>query len=154
MAFNAERMREWNRQYLAAAGKWYHRNYTDQQREYEHRRYQERPHWRVLHPERAALVDARRRMRMQQALTSEVFAPLDVHARDGWTCQLCWQPIDPDVAWPDSASPSLDHIIPLSKGGSHCMTNVQSAHLGCNSSKGDKDMADAVAALARLADLG
>ncbi|WP_413787905.1 HNH endonuclease [Streptomyces anulatus] len=67
-----------------------------------------------------------------------MFAPLDVHTRDGWTCQLCREPIDPSTTWPHSKSPSIDHIIPLSRGGSHTMANVQSAHLGCNSSKGDK----------------
>lgn len=35
-------------------------------------------------------------------------------------------------------SPSIDHVIPLSRGGAHAMGNVQSAHLRCNSSKGDK----------------
>lgn len=143
--FNAERGREWQRAYRAMHGQWYRlANYAEQQREYSRRRYQEQPHWRVLRPERAALIDARRRMRMLEAQTSEIFAPLDVHTRDGWTCQLCYQPIDQNIAWPDPMSPSIDHIIPLSKGGAHALSNVQSAHLGCNSSKGDKDMVDVV----------
>ncbi|MGW6946179.1 HNH endonuclease [Streptomyces xanthophaeus] len=75
---------------------------------------------------------------MEQARTAEVFAPLDVHTRDEWTCQLCRLPIDPEVAWPDPMSASVDHIVPLSRGGQHSMINVQSAHLGCNSSKGDR----------------
>jgi 5-methylcytosine-specific restriction endonuclease McrA len=33
---------------------------------------------------------------------------------------------------PDPMSPSLDHILPLSKGGTHEPRNVQLAHLGCN----------------------
>jgi 5-methylcytosine-specific restriction endonuclease McrA len=77
-------------------------------------------------------------MHMEQARTAEVFAPLDVHSRDEWTCQLCWQPIDPKVVWPDPMSASVDHIVPLSRGGQHSMINVQSAHLGCNSGKGDR----------------
>lgn len=143
-AFDAERMRDWNRRYQADVGQWYHRNYAEQQREYGRRYYREHPHWRVLQPARGALVDARRRMRMQLAGTGEVFAPLDVHGRDGWTCRLCMQPIDPEIAWPNPMSPSVDHVIPLSRGGAHAMHNVQSAHLGCNSSKGDRDMADMV----------
>ncbi|MER5843700.1 HNH endonuclease [Streptomyces prasinus] len=147
-AFNTDRMRDWNRRHCAKTGQWYHRNYAEQHREYSRRRYQEQPHWRVLHPERAALIDARRRMRMLEAQTSEVFAPLDVHTRDGWTCQLCCEPIDQAIAWPHPKSPSVDHIIPLSRGGAHALSNVQSAHLGCNSSKCDKGMVDAVLALA------
>ncbi|MFD5384256.1 HNH endonuclease [Streptomyces sp. NPDC127074] len=94
-------------------------------------------HWRVVYPERAAQVDALRRMRVQVAAV-EAFAPRDVYERDGWVCQLCRLPIDPTVAWPDSASPSVDHIMPLAKGGEHSMANVQAAHLGCNSRKCDR----------------
>lgn len=32
--------------------------------------------------------------------------------------------------------PTIDHIIPLSKGGLHSWNNIQLAHLSCNSSKG------------------
>lgn len=34
--------------------------------------------------------------------------------------------------------PSIDHVIPLSKGGEHSWNNVRLAHLACNSSKGAK----------------
>lgn len=33
--------------------------------------------------------------------------------------------------------PSIDHIIPLSVGGVHAWDNVQLAHMGCNSAKGN-----------------
>lgn len=136
--FNAERMLEWQRGYKAASGQWYHRNYSAQQRAYHERARHTRGSWRDLYPGCAAASDARRRVLVQRARTDEVFAPLDVHTRDQWTCQLCWEPIDPGVAWPDRMSPSIDHVMPLSRGGLHAMANVQSAHLGCNSSKGDR----------------
>ena len=138
-AFNAERMREWNQKYKAEHGEWYasHRH-GEAQRAYNQQRYTENPHWRQRYPEAAAAGDARRRMRMEQARTAEVFAPLDVHTRDGWTCRLCLLPIDPEVAWPDPMSASVDHVVALVHGGAHSMANVQSAHLGCNSSKGDR----------------
>jgi 5-methylcytosine-specific restriction endonuclease McrA len=137
-AFNAERMRHWNRNYYAEHGAWPHSQYPESQRAATLRRRQTHGHWRKQYPERAAAYDARRRALVAQARTDEMFAPLDVHTRDGWTCQLCHEPIDPSTTWPHSKSPSIDHIIPLSRGGSHTMANVQSAHLGCNSSKGDK----------------
>jgi 5-methylcytosine-specific restriction endonuclease McrA len=135
-AFNAERARAWHRKYTAETGQRYGGvNYPEREREHMRRRREEQGHWRKQYPERAALADARRRMRMDQARTGEVFAPIDVHTRDEWTCQLCWLPIDPEVAWPDRMSPSIDHVIPLSRGGAHSMSNTQSAHLGCNSRK-------------------
>lgn len=62
----------------------------------------------------------------------------EVFERDGWVCGLCQSPVDSDIKWPSPLSPSLDHILPLSKGGSHIMANVQLAHLGCNVEKGDR----------------
>jgi 5-methylcytosine-specific restriction endonuclease McrA len=150
-AFNADRIREYSRAYKARTGHWPHHAYADSKRAYEKWRRQERAHWRKLYPELAATYDARRRALVEQAQTDETFAPIDVHKRDDWTCKICLRPIDPEIAWPDPMSPSIDHVVPLSRGGAHALSNVQSAHLGCNSSKGDRLMGDAVAVLTRLA---
>lgn len=147
-SFDAERGRNWQRQYREKTGEWYRQaKYAEQQRRYERRRRAELGSSRKRYPAAAAAGDARRRMRMQQARTTDVFAPLDVHTRDNWTCQLCLLPIDPERAWPDRMSASVDHIIPLVRGGAHAMHNVQSAHLGCNSSKGDREMVDVLKVL-------
>ena len=59
-----------------------------------------------------------------------------VFRRSGWICQLCLEPVDPSLRFPASGSASLDHVVPLSRGGHHVLANCQLAHLGCNSSKG------------------
>jgi hypothetical protein len=140
--YNAERGREWQQQYQAEHGEWYRAaNYGQQQRDYDTQRRTMRPHWRIHYPEAAALADARRRMLVTQASAGERFAPIEVFERDGWTCGPCMRPVDPAIAWPDPMSASVDHIVPLSRGGAHALANVQCAHLGCNSSKGDRDAA-------------
>lgn len=53
-------------------------------------------------------------------------------------CGLCGTPIDRKLQWPDRMSPSVDHIQPLSKGGTHTQANVQWTHLVCNMRKGDR----------------
>ncbi|WP_371874733.1 HNH endonuclease [Streptomyces fulvorobeus] len=58
--------------------------------------------------------------------------------RDAWTCSLCKGPVDASAAWPAPESASVDHVKPLSKGGSHTMANVMTAHLRCNLSKGNR----------------
>lgn len=68
----------------------------------------------------------------------EDIRPIDIYERDIWLCGLCVTPVDPDVSYPDPMSASLDHVIPLSKGGAHTYENVQLAHLTCNLSKGAK----------------
>lgn len=62
----------------------------------------------------------------------------EIFERDLWVCNLCGKPVDKTKKYPDAMSASLDHIIPLSKGGSHTKDNVQLAHLLCNIKKGNK----------------
>jgi endogenous inhibitor of DNA gyrase (YacG/DUF329 family) len=57
--------------------------------------------------------------------------------RDNFDCQLCGEPVLMDETAPHRLSPSLDHIVPLSRGGSHCEGNVQLTHFLCNSVKSD-----------------
>jgi 5-methylcytosine-specific restriction endonuclease McrA len=60
----------------------------------------------------------------------------DILDRDGTDCALCFEPVDFSLSWPDPFSQSLDHAIPISRGGPHILANCQLAHLRCNISKG------------------
>ncbi|MEU4570846.1 HNH endonuclease [Micromonospora sp. NPDC023956] len=66
-----------------------------------------------------------------------MFDRSDVFVRDQWTCQICGLPTDVTASPFDPASPTVDHVVPLSKGGEHTLANTQCSHLGCNSSKSD-----------------
>jgi HNH endonuclease len=66
----------------------------------------------------------------------EDFPAIEVFAANQWICQLCKKPVDQQKQYPDPLSPSLDHIIPLSRGGGHVLANVQLAHYICNVRKG------------------
>lgn len=61
-----------------------------------------------------------------------------IYERDKWTCQICGEKVDNSLTWPNPMSATIDHIIPLSKGGTHTKDNVQLAHASCNISKSDK----------------
>ena len=54
--------------------------------------------------------------------------------RDGNSCSLCGRAVVRKSGW---WGPSIDHVIPLSKGGQHCADNVKLAHTLCNNLKGD-----------------
>lgn len=71
----------------------------------------------------------------------EKFSHIEVFERDGWSCYLCGGLTDRLAKWPDLHTPSLDHVVPLSRGGEHSMQNTRCAHLGCNLSKGARLMA-------------
>ena len=58
--------------------------------------------------------------------------------RDNGVCQICGKPTDDcDITNGHIGRmyPTLDHIIPLSKGGTHTWDNVQLAHMHCNAGK-------------------
>lgn len=62
----------------------------------------------------------------------------DVFERDKYICQICGIKCDPnDRGWGANGAthPTIDHIIPLSKGGTHTWDNVQCACGLCNSTK-------------------
>ena len=56
--------------------------------------------------------------------------------RDGPFCKLCGKPLDMNLKVPNRAAVTIDHIVPLAKGGLHVGKNLQLAHLRCNSKKG------------------
>lgn len=59
-----------------------------------------------------------------------------VFDRDGWVCGICEDPIFESVKYPDPMCVSLDHVVPLSRGGGHLYSNTQASHLACNIRKG------------------
>lgn len=96
--------------------------------------------WIRANPERALDLWRKGRHRRRALLNQapyESISSLDIYERDGWTCGICIEPMDRDLRYPDPMSPSLDHIVPLSKGGHHVRDNVQASHLLCNVIKND-----------------
>lgn len=87
--------------------------------------------WRRRNPDAVRAATAARRARRLKA-TTELVSPAEVFARDAWCCGICGQQIDPLVRYPSLESASIDHVLPLIRGGSHSMDNVQAAHLSCN----------------------
>ncbi|AZF90344.1 MAG: HNH endonuclease [Phage 5P_3] len=73
----------------------------------------------------------------QRAAFVESIDPMTVFIRDNWVCQICGAVIDPDVRFPHIMCATVDHIIPLARGGTHEYKNVQAAHFICNSIKSD-----------------
>lgn len=85
---------------------------------------------------RSHTMNTQRRIRTSEEIQD--FKRSDIYERDGWKCQLCGKAVNPKLSFPNPACASLDHVIPLSRGGSHKTTNVQLAHLRCNTARGNK----------------
>jgi 5-methylcytosine-specific restriction endonuclease McrA len=79
-----------------------------------------------------------RRARTNGASTSDRVLLAELLLRDGPACSACGEHVDPDTPYPEPTSPSIDHTIPVSRGGQHSMANTTVMHLRCNISKGNK----------------
>lgn len=77
----------------------------------------------------------RRRAALREA-DSESYTLEEIAERDRFRCQLCCRKVDMRLKSPHPMSPTIDHIVPLAKGGDDTRANVQLAHRRCNTSKG------------------
>jgi 5-methylcytosine-specific restriction endonuclease McrA len=93
---------------------------------------------RILHTDRER---ERRRNRYHAARAgglSEKFSTAELRVRDGDSCYLCGELIDFDLKWPNTMSPSVDHVHPIALGGLHTKENAAMTHVKCNVRKGAK----------------
>lgn len=73
---------------------------------------------------------ARRRMAETQAFV-EYIGIAELAERDRDLCGICRKPVP-------ATDRTIDHIVPLSRGGLHELANVQLAHRACNSGRGNR----------------
>jgi hypothetical protein len=69
----------------------------------------------------------------------ETFTSEEIFERDRYRCHICKRKCRRRAAVvPDPLAPTIDHLIPLAKGGEHTRANVATACFQCNSVKGDR----------------
>ena len=90
-----------------------------------------------------ALVRQRERYRQSHLRRQQVLNPLRISVevlieRDGVVCHLCG--VDVDLALPRNSrfGATIDHVVPLSKGGLDVLDNLKLAHWICNIKKGNR----------------
>lgn len=83
--------------------------------------------WARRNLEKVANHTRNRKSRQRDAFVEAIDIAI-VRLRDGGTCGICGETVGP-------REQSIDHIIPLSRGGLHEYANVQLAHLSCNKRK-------------------
>lgn len=106
-----------------------------------HYRRWERANGRALSPSNAWSDTRRsnyhsRRARANGASNGDKVLVAALIERDGLSCSSCSVLIDQQIAWPDPMSLSIDHTLPISRGGQHSLENTTLMHLRCNISKG------------------
>lgn len=91
--------------------------------------------WFKAHPEVGRSAVAAYRARRKASPSVERITRHEIYERDGGMCRLC------GTVLAETAS-TMDHIIPLSRGGEHTRANIQLACRSCNSRKRDKLMSE------------
>ena len=66
---------------------------------------------------------------------------LAIYIRDAFACVYCGQCAD------DGVKLSLDHVVPVSSGGDNSASNLITACMSCNASRGDQNIFSFVSSL-------
>ena len=118
----------------------YARNYTHSERGIEIRRA-----YRCTEKYKANKINNRMKRRAKVAIGNTDITLEKLYNRSGGICAICGNVcdysdyrIDNNIFIAGNNYPSIDHIKPLSKRGSHTWDNIQLAHKRCNSIKSDK----------------
>lgn len=89
--------------------------------------------------------EAKRREKMHSAMVDKDITVMGLFKRDAGVCYLCGGRCNTEDYVMRGENfiagdwyPSIDHVIPLAKGGKHSWSNVKLAHRRCNSLKSDK----------------
>ena len=91
--------------------------------------------WRKNHPEKAhaeAMACYAKRQARKADVAYEKFSIKDAIRRDGPSCYICGIETDPGASPYTANKAELEHVIPLSKGGSHTRDNLRCACFRCN----------------------
>jgi len=81
-----------------------------------------------------------RHARLKAARRNQFINSRRVFLRDNYVCYLCGEETSRKYRPTDMKSPTVDHIVPLAKGGDNTYDNVSTAHLICNSYKSDNHL--------------
>lgn len=75
---------------------------------------------------------SRKKSRVLALKTGDKIDKVVLFASYDWICYLCKEKIDKRLLCPDPMAASIDHVVPLSRGGTHTWDNVMPAHAICN----------------------
>jgi predicted RNA-binding Zn-ribbon protein involved in translation (DUF1610 family) len=67
---------------------------------------------------------------------ADLIRPIDIYTRDNWVCHICGDIVPEEsrtgiriyLGEYDPLSPSVEHVVALSEGGKHTLSNVVSPH--------------------------
>jgi 5-methylcytosine-specific restriction endonuclease McrA len=67
----------------------------------------------------------------------DLIEPLVLFEKYNWICNICEAEINKRLRFPHYWAATIEHVIPICKGGTHTWENCRPAHAICNWQKGD-----------------
>lgn len=78
------------------------------------------------------------RARQARSPLLDSYSDREIFERDNWLCHICGLHIDPSLDRMLPMGATIDHVVPIAKGGVNSVDNVKAAHRSCNIRKGAK----------------
>lgn len=87
---------------------------------------------------RLALRDRNRKKNYKRRIQarSGLYTLAEVAERDGWRCHVCGGKVNPALPGTHKRGATIDHLVPISRGGADTSENVALAHRLCNIKRG------------------
>lgn len=141
-----ERERDWQMEYLSDPDKWARHmevtkinsqkpKYRERNRAYMANKRKDPNHLEYERRHKAngrAILKCKKRGNYYERFDKEI-----IYKRDGWACVYCGKPLIKDTRHPDTV-PTIDHVVPISRGGAHIIENCVTSCQSCNSKKHNK----------------
>lgn len=88
---------------------------------------------------RQRAIDSNRRKNSKRrgARVDQSYSLQQIGNRDNWRCHLCGARVNKILSGLDPAGPTIDHLLPVSAGGTDERRNVALAHRQCNVNRRD-----------------
>lgn len=136
--WNDDCSREGNRKRQKAYHLAHKKEITECKKAYRATRKKEIADWqkeyRRKYPDKSRVL-CRKYRALKRSNAHEPYTDTYIFERDDWMCGICGRGINKRLKRPNLLSKSIDHIIPISKGGADAPINLQAAHLRCNQLK-------------------
>jgi 5-methylcytosine-specific restriction endonuclease McrA len=82
-----------------------------------------------------------RKNHKRRAVGKPVLSTRQIAERDGNNCHLCGKDVDLSLSGRHQRGPTIDHIVPVSLGGTNDPENLALAHRDCNVKKSNRGVA-------------
>lgn len=97
-----------------------------------------RKEWQLKNPDKVKIYNARKHAKRRCSIEKTEFKLTEIE----WNNIIINQKYKCFYCLKKMKKPTIDHVIPLAKGGSHSKENIVASCLTCNCSKGKKDISE------------